>query len=369
MTGRRIASALALAFGLTTFAGPGLAEQPRSHSQMVHDVVDHHVVPHIEKLRDATQALSRELSGLCSSAGDAAALARVKDKFSETVAAWAGVEFIRFGPMSEGGRAERFAFWPDTRGILFRQLPQVLAKRDAELLKPGALGPQSAAVQGLHALELLITDETRPITGADDDGRYRCQFAAAIGINLNGIAAELVAAWEAPDGWRHRMFGPGSDNPIYPEPADAARDLVRSLLTGLQLVQERQVKPRLDTLLGEAKVPRLPFERSGLGVIYLTAGVRSLKEFSQTFGLSDYAEQGWMKGWMIRAFDLLVRDAPSVPQKPVAAADPAKADKGSDEIRLLRQMRFHLNGLRHMIGRQLAPAAGLSIGFNELDGD
>lgn len=340
---------------------------------MVHDVVDYHVIPRMEALADATTTLSRDLAAMCqASSGDRpATLDQVKLSFAETVRAWAGVEYMRFGPMSEGGRVERFAFWPDTRGILYRQLPPLLVKRDAKLLEPGELGKQSAAVQGLHALELVLTDEKKPVTGDDEDERYRCAFAAAIGANLNQIAKELVTAWESTDGWRHRMYAPGSDNQIYPEPADAARDLVRALLTGLQLVQERQVKPRLDTMSGIAKTPRLPFEKSGLGIVYLQAGIGSLKTFSEQFGIATYAppDRAWMPPWMDRAFEQMDLDAGKVPLKPALPPDPEAIDKQGADITLVRKIRFHLSGLRQMIGRELAPAAELSIGFNELDGD
>lgn len=358
------------AFGVSA---PACAQPPKTHSQMVHDTVDRHVVPRMEKLAATTKALAADLSALCTAddAGRAAALDKAKASFADTVQAWAGVEFLRFGPMGELGRVERFAFWPDTRGILYRQLPPLLAKRDAKLLEPGALGKQSAAVQGLHALELILTEDKKPITGIDDDGHYRCAFAAAIGANLDQIANDLVTAWESADGWRHRMYVPGSDNGVYPEPADAARDLVRALLTGMQLVQERQIKPRLDAMSGIPKTPRLPFEKSGLGIVYLKAGIDSLKDFFEQFGISSYTppDKAWMRGWMDRAFDLMEAGAADVPLKPETAPEPDKVDKQGPEITVVRQMRFHLNGLRHMIGRELAPAAELSIGFNELDGD
>ena len=361
---------IAAAFAVAT---PALAKLPKTHSQMVHDAVDKHVVPRMEKLAATTAALSQDLKAMCAAEGAERpkALERAKEKFGDAVRAWAGVEFLRFGPMAEGGRLERFAFWPDTRGILYRQLPPILAKRDAKLLEPGELGKQSAAIQGLHALEQVLSDDKKPVTADDEDGRYRCAFGVAIGENLDQIAKDLVTAWESADGWRHRMYVPGSDNGVYPEPADAARDLIRALLTGLQLVQERQVKPRLDTLLGIPKTPRLPFEKSGLGVAYMEAGIDSLKDFFEAFGIGSYTpdDKAWMRGWMDRAFERMERDAGNVPLKPALPDNPEKVDKQDPQIVLVRQMRFHLNGLRQMIGRELAPAAELSIGFNELDGD
>lgn len=361
---------VAAAFCVSTSAH---AEVPKTHSQMVHDTVDQYVVPHVDKLAATTSVLKTRLDAICAAneSSKAAALKQANDAFAETVRAWAGVEFIRFGPMGEGGRTERFAFWPDTRGILFRQLPPLLAKKDPKLLAPGELGRQSAAVQGLHALELILTDDKKPITGTDEDSAYRCAFAAAIGANLDAMAKDLVTAWESSNGWRHQMYVPGSDNKVYAEPADAARDLVRALLTGLQLVSERQIRPRYDTLLGVAKTPRLPFERSGLSIDYLAAGVNALQSYFNAFGIASYTpgDKAWMRGWVNRAFVNLVRDAPKVPPKPELPADVSKIDKQAPIITVVRQMRFHLNGLRHMIGRELAPAAELSIGFNELDGD
>jgi len=51
-----------------------------------------------------------------------------------------------------------------------------------------------------------------------------------------------------------------------------------------------------------------------------------------------------------------------VPEKLVLSAD-------DFDVSQLRQMRFYTNALRQVIARQTAPSAGLTIGFNELDGD
>ena len=133
------------------------------------------------------------------------------------------------------------------------------------------------------------------------------------------------------------------------------------------------MKPRLDTLLGVAKTPRLPFEKSGPGHRSISRrACGSLKEFSETFGIATYTPPGkaWMRGWM----DPRVRSAGARRAQHSAEARGGRgpgqrSTRQGPEIRLVRQMRFHLNGLRHMIGRELAPAAELSIGFNELDGD
>ena len=46
-----------------------------------------------------------------------------------------------------------------------------------------------------------------------------------------------------------------------------------------------------------------------------------------------------------------------------------RAKDNPDRARELRMVRFHVEGIRKLVGREIAPLAGLTIGFNELDGD
>ncbi len=105
----------------------------------------------------------------------------LKKDFADTVLAWAAVEFLRFGPMSQIGRPERFDFWPDPRGVTLRQVNALIAKRDASALDPAALAKKSAAVQGLSALEILLYDDAHSIAADDEEARYRCKLAARHG--------------------------------------------------------------------------------------------------------------------------------------------------------------------------------------------
>ena len=53
--------------------------------------------------------------------------------------AWGALDFIRFGPIMNEHRLERFYFWPDPRGTTARQLAKLLAKRDPAVLTPKIL--------------------------------------------------------------------------------------------------------------------------------------------------------------------------------------------------------------------------------------
>jgi predicted lipoprotein len=80
-------------------------------------------------------------------------------------------------------------------------------------------------------------------------------------------------------------------------------------------------------------------------------------------GRSVPKDKAWMPKWISAAFERLGRDAP------VAVEGLARATDNPDRARELRMVRFHIEGIRKLIGREIAPAAGLTIGFNELDGD
>jgi hypothetical protein len=70
-----------------------------------------------------------------------------------------------------------------------------------------------------------------------------------------------------------------------------------------------------------------------------------------------------MTQWLANAYGVLETDA--------HRAEPRSAPgtKMLGDVKALRQAAFYSNGLRQVIGREIAPAAGLLIGFNELDGD
>lgn len=326
-------------------------------------VIDSYVVPHFERLAKATAKLTEDVARTCR--GERSATKAARKDFDELVLAWAGVEFLRFGPMSETGRPERFSFWPDPRGVMQRQLQAMIARRDAAALNADSLGKKSAAVQGLPALEVLLTDTQHPIVGDDEEARYRCQLAAAIGQNLDNIARGILSEWGGEQGWRRRMLEPGPQNANYKTPEEPAADFARALITGLQMIQDRQVAPMIAAVATPDKPVRLPFSRSQLSARYIAAGVASNKELYEAMDLANAMpkEKLWMPRWIGAAFERLARDAPAAVEGTTDVADK------SARARELRMVRFHVEGIRKLVGREIAPLAGLTIGFNELDGD
>ena len=82
-------------------------------------------------------------------------------------------------------------------------------------------------------------------------------------------------------------------------------------------------------------------------------------------GLSVYIpeSESWLKQWIVDAFDRVAREGP------VAVQSFADGQEYPERERMLRFLRFQVEGIRKLIGRKIASVAGLTIGFNELDGD
>ncbi len=369
------------------------------NTQRVSNVLEKLVIPGFERLERSAAGLAPAVRGWCATRNGAAdkkkSAAKAQDKafaalgaaFRETASAWGGVEFLRFGPLAAKGRRERFAFWPDPRGVVARQLRQILAAKNPALLEPGALAKQSAAVQGLPALEFLVVPPEDPSgkaarfsqgseqadekqAAADAEGEvYRCQLAGAVADNLAALAHEIREAWTQDGGYRQIMLEAGPDHKIYKSDAESAGDLVRSLLTGLQVISETQVKPRARGAATQTvksakpeKKPSGPFVRIKAESAYFVGATRGLKALYDGLDMeaSLAPDKHWMKSWAAGAWRAILRSdgVGGAVKRAQAGAAPSR-----------REVAGRINGLRQLIGREMANAAGIPIGFNELDGD
>jgi predicted lipoprotein len=361
--GRRTPKICFVAAVLALWASAVAASVPSPFPELTARLVDSYLFPRFAKLDVATRTLADDLDAGC--AGNKKRLKAARADFDEVVLAWGAVEFLRFGPMSTTGRPERFDFWPDPRGFTDRQLRALIARRDPAPLDPATLEKKSVAVQGLTVLEALLTDNAHPLGADDEEGRYRCKLAMSVARNLAGISHAVLTEWSGDDGWRSRMLHASADSPIYRSEAEPPAEFARALITGLQLIQDREVTPLVTAQATPSKPVRLPFTRSGLSARYVAAAVASLKELYDALDLAGTAPKGkeWIPKWITTAFGRLAVDAPAALKEDGGTKDPKERERD------LRMLRFHVEGIRKLVGRELAPAAGLTLGFNELDGD
>lgn len=377
----KIRSWLTFALALTIFGGllqsSVNAEAPQksavpTYREMVVAAIDKHILPHLDDFTKKARDLSGAVKQNCL-ASNPDAISKIDAAFAAAVESWAGVATDRIGPARKRDRATRISFWPDPRSIVRRQVRQMLAKHDDKLLQPGAIEKQSVAVQGLPALELLLKKDVGDET--PEQKRFRCGLAANIAANISKQADDMKAGWLGPQGWRQTMLSPGADNPIYKTEADVAAEVLKSYLTALQIIRDNEVLPWLKAVEKSKKWARLPFEGSGLSQPYLANQIASLGELHRVLRLDDYAKQAaakdkkkaWIVEWLTVAFKTMDKQAKLVKRPSEAAKDTSTGVK--QKTKPLTQLKFYTNGLRQIVGRDIVPATGLFLGFNELDGD
>lgn len=370
----RLSKSTAILLAAVTAAAPGLASAPadpltvrKSHATLIEHSIDRFILPRIATLKARSAALTTAVAAVCEPGAGDAARRSASTAFADTVRAWGGLDFIRFGPVARSHRLERIFFWPDPRATAARQLNGLVAAKQPALLEPGGLARQSVAVQGLTALEILLFDDKAPLgTGDDDAARYRCGLAHAIAANIDAVAGEIGAGWEGEAGYRSKMLRPGSDNALYKDASETAREVVRAIATGLQICRDRFVLPELTAITHEPpRRVRLPFERARLTGPFIAAQIAALEELFDVTGLAAYIapDKPWMADFLPAAWKGLAVDA--------ARLDALRADQPGSEmhLRALRKLRFDLGAVRLIIVRELAPNAEIVLGFNELDGD
>ncbi|MDX2288860.1 MAG: imelysin family protein [Hyphomicrobiaceae bacterium] len=339
------------------------------HRAMVASAVDRAILPGVATFRAAAKNLQDRIDAWCASGDTPAVPADVTTAFREAALGFAAIAHLRFGPLRDDNRLPRLAFWPDPRGVVRRQTLKALAVADPNLTTRAGVAVQSAALQGLPALEVLLTLSAKEDPG--NAGAFRCRFAAAIAANVATLAAEVDEGWRGPDGWAARILSPGADNATYRSEMESAAEVLKAYLAGWQIVGEQEVTPWIDAAQKGKSWAGLPFERSGLSKTYVEAQVRALDELSRALGLSviasrlgrEDANSAWIENWIATATASLRRDSS------VLALPADLAAKPGTDIDPLRRVKFYANGLRQVVGRQIAVAANVLIGFNDLDGD
>ena len=319
--------------------------------------------------------------------------------FRALVLAWSRIEFLRFGPLVEENRYERISFWPDPRNVMLRQIPAVLARYSGG--ESVDLSAQSVAVQGLPALEYLLygkngllnpafgsvrVDDARSgggvqpnvAVGPDDQTvpdvvRGRCDYSVDIARNLVGLGSALSAAWASDGVWGGGFANPAMGRDTYRSHQEVLSESMKALSGGLQFAAEVKMGPAVVSpgstgpsaasvssgapLSAEAvhstlNVQRLPWWRSGLHADALVVTLQGMGAYYAAghlaLGASGWAGAQW-QAELKQAVNLIESDG--------------TGRQGWQAARLV------LTNARRVLDEDIAPALGVGLGFNALDGD
>lgn len=322
-----------------------------------------YVAPAMIEFQQAAAHMQEALQAACATS-EVSGRGNAASAFQRLVTAWSGIEFLRFGPLVDSNRFERIYFWPDPRGITTRQVQAMLAKPAAEIPDAKGLSTHSVALQGLPALEYVLYRDNGLLNGKDakDSGRESaCAYAVAVAGNLEHIGAELVAQWK--DGEYASLFGhPGADNALYRDTREVAAEAVKALSTGLQFQTDVKLAPALGASAEQANVRKAPLWRSGLTAVSVKAAVKAMLSFYDAGGYR-YPNAQWIDQ-SIRGE--LQNAAKNLAESPGSAQDAFNTDDGHRRLVLVTLV---LRNAKDLVDQHMAPALGVRIGFNALDGD
>lgn len=355
---------LAATLTLALIGGPALSgdEDPVTARQqaVVTGAVADYFRPAYHAFHHRAETLAHAVEHFCARPGRIEHRA-VRDAFGGAVKAWARLDFVRFGPAVTDARLERVAFWPDPRGVVERQLRQLVADGSLERLDAASIARQSAAVQGLPALERLVVvlpADTDPAGLADN-----CLVAEAAAGNVVVIARALDEAWARDD---VPILNPGPENPAYRSWEEAANEVLKASLTGLEQIRDLALRPALGDAPDKARPNRFPYARSGETVAYLAAAIEAQRDLIDASGIAaDLPEQ---HAWATSSVNFELRQAErtvaALAGNDVAAIATEPALRGK-----LDYVTIALASVRTTMATTVAAGLGLSVGFNALDGD
>lgn len=330
-------------------------------------LLDNHIRPATSGLVDAAHGLERALRPYCEQPRDRDLRATVEARFSALVAAWSRAEVLRFGPLIEDNRFEKFFFFPDPRGVTLRQVQALLAAGEPQRIGAEPLRNDSVALQGIPALEYALYggNAAAQIEADAAAGRYRCAYAQAIAANLHRLAIELQAGWARDAAIAREFAAPGPARSIYRSRQEVATEVLKALSTALQYVRDSKLLPALGDDVDSARPRRAPLWRSDQTTAALAANLDSLLALYDASGLATAlaADQQWIDG-NVRAEAanaIAALEAVTPPFEQAVADDGARAR--------LVEAALVIKNLQSTIVEYLAPALGVNLGFNALDGD
>ncbi len=321
-----------------------------------------YIAPAMRDFQRSADQLHASLQPWCA-APSGQGVKQIEEKFKGVALAWSGIEFLRFGPLVAEHRFERAYFWPDPRGLTMRQTQSLLAD-PAGIPDAPALSKYSVALQGLPALEYVLYRPKGLLASQSDESfAPACAYAVAVSGNLAAIGAQLASAWGEGGDYAQLFSQPSPANSLYRSTDEVANEAIKALSAGLQFARDAKLLPVLGDDIGEAKYKRAPFWRSGLTAPSMAAQVDGLLRFYQAGGYRYSVDEDWI--------DHSVRDELTRVRENFASIDANIEQLGSSEetYRRFKLGALLLKNAKSLVDENLAPALGVRIGFNALDGD
>jgi len=323
-------------------------------ADMARQLADDFIVPRFQAVASAAHEQEAAWTQFCANPkrGNVESLRQAYGKLAD---AWSDVEFMHIGPAAVALRQERFNWWLDRTNAREKSFTAMMAAKPEDLV-PEKLAAGSVAGQGLPMIERLLYPRSEAAALKTKGGAQRCIVGAAVARGQSVIADQIVKDWTASDGARAALAANTPWKMSFADANEAASVMMTDLVAGLETLKDLKVAMEFHDVMN-AGAPRLAeAPRSG----------RTLKDISRNLiatrqGLAVFLVQATpaRKAQLDAAFDDAAR----------ALKDIEAAKDDAARVAAVKQSLVVFATLSQTAMTILPAATGLTLGFNNLDGD
>ena len=320
-------------------------------------VVDEYAIPAYQKLYQSSQQLQKSSTVFCADVSDKS-LTQLQDSFHKTMDTWQWIQTFRLGPAGKFMRSFRLEMWPDRSNAATKHLRKLLSEANPASLEAAQFIKASVAVQGLSAMEriLFAKDSTYKDYQTDANANFRCQLLSAISLNVDGIAKDLLNAWE--NEYRDIIIKPSKDNDFFETDKEVAAQFLNELSTQLQVIIEQKFdRPIAGDKFYLTKAESWRSQRSLRNIVLNLQSTQALYQVAFAKHISDKN----LAQKQLALFDTALQASKDL-MMPLAEAYTNKQDELQHWIKTI-------HALKKSISTELPAAIDIQLGFNSLDGD
>jgi predicted lipoprotein len=345
------AAFVALAFFINAapdIAAPAAIGQPETLK-----IVDSFIIPRSNQLKSATQQQASAWTAFCAKP-KRLGKDKLRAAFDRAADAWAGIEFVRFGPATIDLRADRFNYWLDRRNAADDALTTMLAAPNDPTAAD--IAAASAAAQGLPMLERLLYPDDALAKLVTE--HRRCAIGAAVAQNLAAIADATLDDWTNASGARAAIAANQGWGVSFFDTTEATSILLTDILVGVEGLKDN----KLGQVFHDVSNPDAPHWAEAV------CSGRTLKDIAINLA----AQRAALDFFMVKADAKQKADlaaAFDTAQAKLAALQAAD-NAGNDAKMVAVQDALGAFIALSSAARTILPAAsGVALGFNGLDGD
>lgn len=349
---------------LMVLHGPAIALEAKAYDAINRAAVGGHVLPRYDALVAATAKLEQVSRTFCAMPAAGRTIETLQQAYHDATDAWQDIQHVRFGPIDLFFRSQRFAFWPDPRNTIGKQMSELIVRHASGSMNAEVLGRGSVAVQGLPALERMIFGDDANKLQAGADAIFRCGYVTAIAENLVGMARETQQEWRAPNkGFAAQMLNPGQGQDArYRDTKEATLELFKSLYTAIELAADHKLARPLGASADDAR-PRLAES---------WRSERSLRNIQHNLAAAaDLYATAFAPQVLDKSLDTTIRAA-FAQARASAAALPMPLERAVQDTgarKAAEKLAADTLALKGLVMQRLPEALQIPVGFNALDGD